>query len=159
MPSRIAPTRPSWTIVGPDDPRMRDNAVEPGTFASGEWAKAIGAASNRAWTNAAKVIARIAPERPDARYVEGWGVTSANPVWHAWVDVPLGESERSWLRIDATPLWRWSMEHNFYGAVLEVRASEMARFAAPLLRRGGRPLCRLPLVSLAAAPRLATPQP
>jgi hypothetical protein len=88
--------------------------MEPSAFVSAEWASAIKAASNHAWTNAAKVVAAVAAERPDARYVEGWAVKGAvsSPVWHAWVDVPLGASGRSWLRIDATPMWRWIMEHD-----------------------------------------------
>lgn len=145
---------PAWTIVRSDDPRERPGAVETPAFVSAEWAATIRAASNRPWINAAKVIATIVDARPDARYVEGWA-SKFGPEWHAWVDVPLAATEQAWLRIDATPLWRWTLEHNRYCPVLEVRASDLAPFVAPLLRPRGRAHCRLPLVSLAPAPKLA----
>src|SRR5512140_2269743 len=162
MPSkpRAAPL-PPWCVVAADDPRERAGAMEPSAFVSAEWAREIKAASNRPWTNAAKVIAAIAAERPGARYVEGWAVQGgvSAPLWHAWVDVPLGSSERSWMRVDATPMWRWMMEHNRYGAVIEVRAAEMQPFVEPLLRPRGKAGCRLPLVPLVPEPRLRTNQP
>jgi len=145
---------PAWTIVRAGDPRERTGAVEAPAFVSAEWAAAIRATSNRPWINAAKVIATIVAERPDARYVEGWA-SKFGPEWHAWVDVPLAATEQAWLRIDATPLWRWSLDHNRYCPVLEVRATDLAPLVAPLLQPRGRALCRLPLVSLAPAPKLA----
>lgn len=124
--------------------------MEPSEFVSAEWARAIKAASHRSWTNAAKVIASVAAERPAARYVEGWAVQTAlsAPVWHAWVDFPLGASERSWMRVDATPMWRWMTKHNYYGPVIEVRAADMLPFVESLLRPRGKAKCRLPLVPL-----------
>ena len=157
---RATPTAlPPWTLVPAGDPRERPGAVEPAAYVSAEWARTIKAASNRAWTNAAKVIARIVDERPGARYVEGWAFMLYQPVWHAWVDVPLDTSERSWLRIDATPMWRWGIEHNRYGPVIEVTATAMAPFVAPLLQPRGRARCRLPLVALAPEPPTRKPQP
>jgi len=160
-PRRSAAPLPPWTVVAADDPRERAGAMEPSAFVSAEWAREIKASSNRAWINAAKVAAAIAAERPDARYVEGWAVKGgvSRPVWHAWVDLPLGASERSWMRIDATPMWRWMMEHNRYGPVLEVRAAHMLPFAESLLRPRGKATCRLPLVPLAPERPLSMKEP
>lgn len=160
-PKNAAASLPPWTLVAADDPRERAGAMEPSAFVSAEWAKTIKAASNRPWTNAAKVIASIAAERPDARYVEGWAVKGgvSDPLWHAWVDIPLGASERSWIRVDATPMWRWTIEDNRYGPVIEVRAADMLPFVATLLEPRGRPKCRLPLVPLEPEPRHRIPQP
>ena len=145
---------PPWTIVQPDDPRSREGAVEPSEFISGEWAHSVGAASNRAWINSAKVIALMAGEHPEARYVEGWaakgGVSSV--VWHAWVDVPLDRMERSWMRLDCTPMWRWMIKETCYAPVLEVRASDLAPLVEPLRRPRGRALCRLPIAGLVGDP-------
>lgn len=162
MPSKTgAAPLPPWSLVPADDPRERAGAMEPSEFVSAEWARAIKAASNRPWTNAAKVIASIAAERPAARYVEGWAVQGAvsAPVWHAWVDFPLGASERSWMRVDATPMWRWMIKHNRYGPVIEVRAANMLPFVEPLLRPRGKAKCRLPLVPLVPEPPLRMRQP
>lgn len=158
--SEAAPL-PPWSIVAADDPRERAGAMEPSEFVSAEWAREIKAASNRAWSNAAKVVAAIAAERPDARYVEGWAVKGgvSGPVWHAWVDVPLGASGRSWMRVDATPMWRWMIKHNRYGPVIEVRAADMLPFVEPLLRTRGKAKCRLPLVPLRPEPPLAMRHP
>lgn len=152
---------PPWTLVARDDPRDRAGAVEQSAFVSAEWARTIKAASNRPWTNAAKVAAAIAAERPAARYVEGWAVQGgvSAPVWHAWVDVPLGVSEQSWMRVDPTPMWRWMMEHTRYGPVIEVRAAGMLPFVAPLLRPRGKATCRLPLVPLVPEPPHGMRQP
>jgi hypothetical protein len=128
---------------------------------SKEWAHAIGAASNRSWSNAAKVAAAMAAQHPDACYVEGWASMGAvnQPVWHAWVDVPLDRARRSWMRVDATPMWRWMMRDSAYAAVLGVTASEMARFVDPARGRGQRPRCRLPLVPLLPDPTKSYRQP
>lgn len=149
---------PDWTVIRDDDYRHRLGAVEAPPYVSAEGARSIRAASNRPWANAAKVIAALAAQRPDARYVEGWASRFA-PMWHAWVDVPLDTSEKSWLRIDPTPNWRWTLEHNRYSPVLEVRGATLAPFVQPLLQPRGRALCRLPLAPLAPAPKLASYQP
>lgn len=156
-----APSLPPWRTVSPDDPRERDGAMEPSEFVSGEWASSIGASSNRAWSNAAKVVAAMGEAQPDVRYVEGWAAHGGvgGIVWHAWVDVPLGSSGRSWLRIDATPSWRWTIKHNRYAPVLEVRASDMLEFVAPMRRPRGRARCRLPLVPLVHDPTGSYRQP
>lgn len=156
-PSPLPPT----TVVGADDPRHLQGAVEKSQYVSGEWAHTIGATSHRAWTNAAKVIASIAAAHADARYVEGWATKGGvnDPLWHAWVDVPLGRAGASWMRIDPTPMWRHLMEHNDYGPVLEVRAVELLPFVAPLLQPRGRSLCPLPLVPLAPRRSASVPQP
>lgn len=160
-PGSAAAPLPPWTLVPADDPRERAGAIELSAFVSAEWAREIKAASNRPWSNAAKVIAAMASERPAARYVEGWALQGGvvGPVWHAWVDVPLGTSELSWMRVDATPMWRWSMQHNRYGPVIEVRAADMLPFVEPLLRPRGKAKCRLPLVPLRPEPTLATRNP
>lgn len=152
-PNRDALPLPRWTLVQPDDTRHRPRAVEAPSLVSADWAKSIRAASNRPWQNAAKVVAAIVAERPDARYVEGWAAQGGvrDPQWHAWVDVPFGASEQSWLRIDPTPMWRWMLEHNWYAPVIEVGASMLAPLAAPLLAPRGRAACRLPVVPLAPA--------
>lgn len=162
MPSKnAAAPLPPWTVVAPDDPRATAGAIEASSFVSAEWAGAIKAASNRPWSNAAKIIASIAAERPDARYVEGWAVKGAvfSPTWHAWVDIPFGASERSWMRVDATPMWRSMLEHNEYGPVIEVRAMDMLPFVEPLRQPRGKAKCRLPLVPLAPQPPLKITQP
>lgn len=149
-----AAARPPYRIVQADDPRRRQGAVEASEYVSGQWAHAVNASSNRAWTNAAKVIAAMAEEHPNARYVEGWatkgGVCGA--VWHAWIDLPLDAAERAWMRIDATPMWRMMMKHTEYGAVLEARAADMFPFVEPLRRPRGRARCRLPFVPLVPDP-------
>lgn len=131
--------------------------MEHSAHVSAEWAHTIHAASHRPWTNAAKVIAVLAGDRPDARYVEGWASQGgvAEPMWHAWVDVPLGATELAWLRIDASPMWRWTLPQNRYCPLVEVRASELAPLVAPLLLPRGRARCALPLAPLAPAPKLA----
>lgn len=158
MPKKSLANIPEWTLVRADDPRERAGAVEAPAYVSAEWARRIGSVSNRPWTNAAKVIAELAAECPASRYVEGWACMT-RVMWHAWVDVPLGASEQAWLRIDATPMWRWTLEHNRYAPVLEVRATALAPLVAPLLEPRGRALCRLPLVELAPAPKLASYHP
>lgn len=121
---------------------------------SAEWAHTIRAASNRPWPNAARVVAAIGREHPDTRYVEGWASLGGvrEPLWHAWVDVPLDRMARSWMRIDVTPMWRWSMKNNVYGPVIEVRASDMVDLVQDLLRPRGRARCRLPLAEIRADP-------
>lgn len=153
--------RPACTIVGEDDPRERPGAVEHSAHVSAEWARTVHATSHRPWANAAKVIALLAGDHPDARYVEGWASQGGvmQPMWHAWVDVPLGASELAWLRIDASPMWRWTMQHNRYCPLVEVRATELAPLVTPLLRPRGRARCPLPLAPLAPAPKLATFHP
>ncbi len=161
LPARRASSLPPTAVVGADDPRNRPGAVEKSQYVSGEWARSIAAASHRAWTNAAKVIASIATQHPDARYVEGWATKGGvnDPLWHAWVDVPLGRAGAAWMRIDPTPMWRHLMEHNDYGPVVEVRASEMLPFVAPLLQPRGRSLCPLPLAPLAPHRSASLPHP
>lgn len=152
-PKSHAAPLPPFTVVADADPRSRAGAVEPSEFVSAEWAREIRAASNRAWTNAAKIVAAIAAERPEARYVEGWASQGAvsQPVWHAWVDVPLDSAERAWMRIDATPMWRWMMKHTTYAPVVEVRASVMLPFVVSLRAPRGRATCRLPIAPLVDA--------
>jgi len=157
-PARKTSSLPRWTIVRAGDPRERPGAVEAPPYVSAEWARSIRATSNRPWINAAKVIAAIVEEHPEARYVEGWAAQTV-PVWHGCVDLPIGSLKQSWLRIDATPKWRWTLDHNRYGAVLELQAAALAPFVAPLLEPRGRALCRLPMVPLAPASKLATFHP
>ena len=144
---------PPFTVVADAEPRSRAGAVEPSEFVSAEWAREVRAASNRAWTNAAKIIAAMAAERPDARYVEGWasqGAVSA-PVWHAWVDVPLDSAQRAWMRIDATPMWRWMLQQTTYAPVVEVRAAALLPFVVRLTASRGKASCRLPIAPLVDA--------
>lgn len=150
MPRHDPLPLPDWNVVAVEDARFRIDAVEAPALVSADWAKNVRAASHRPFINAAKVIAALAAERPDARYVEGFASLGGvkRPEWHAWVDVPLGAAERSWLRIDATPMWRWMLEHNQYAPVLEVRASELLPHVEPLRAPRGRARCRLPVAPI-----------
>ena len=154
MASRKSAPLPPWSLVASDDPRLRDGAVELSEFVSGQWAHTVKVASNRPWPNAAKVVALLGREYPDARYVEGWATMGGvrEPLWHAWVDVPLDRVARSWMRIDATPMWRSLMKNNVYGPVLEVRAADLIELVEPLLQPRGRARCRLPLAEIPPEP-------